>query len=102
MEETNLEILEDENEQSQEEIEKKKRNDYRFELVLFFILGFLLGVTLKTEAVKRITIGFDDYQVSKAEQAYNFEQLKQNVLQAAAQQQTQEAAQDGNINNEQE
>lgn len=33
--------------------------------LLIFILGFLVGVALKSEAQKRATIGFNDYLVPK-------------------------------------
>ena len=36
--------------------------------LLIFILGFLVGVALKSEAQKRITIGFNDYLVPKYKQ----------------------------------
>ena len=47
-----------------------------FELVLVFVLGFLLGVTIKTEAAKRVTIGFNDYKVIQQKQAYDFDLIK--------------------------
>jgi len=54
----------------------KKRSDVLFELVLVFVLGFLLGVTIKTEAAKRVTIGFNDYKVIQQKQAYDFDLIK--------------------------
>lgn len=36
--------------------------------LLIFILGFLVGVAVKSEAQKRITIGFNDYLVSRYKQ----------------------------------
>lgn len=39
--------------------------------LLIFILGFLVGVALKSEAQKRITIGFNDYLVPKYKQDIN-------------------------------
>jgi hypothetical protein len=36
--------------------------------LLIFILGFLVGVALKSEAQKRITIGFNDYLAPKYKQ----------------------------------
>jgi hypothetical protein len=56
-----------------------RRIDFRFELALFLILGFLLGVVIKTEAVKRITIGFNDSSVPSYKQAYDFEKIKEDV-----------------------
>ena len=48
------EIIKEENEDSH----LKRGVDFRLELALFLILGFLLGVVIKTEAVKRVFDGF--------------------------------------------
>lgn len=39
--------------------------------LLIFILGFLVGVAVKTEAKKRITIGYGDYLVSEMKQGFD-------------------------------
>lgn len=39
--------------------------------LLIFILGFLVGVALKSEAQKRVTIGFNDYLTPKYKQDIN-------------------------------
>ncbi|MFA5871347.1 MAG: hypothetical protein WC858_01365 [Parcubacteria group bacterium] len=39
--------------------------------LLILILGFLIGVAVKTEAKKRITIGYDDYTASQMKQGFN-------------------------------
>lgn len=74
--------------QSQQDLVKKKKKDLVFELSLFFILGILIGITVKTEAVKKITIGFNDYQIPAKVQRYNIAELKSNLLRQAAQQKT--------------
>lgn len=66
---------------------KRKRRETAFELGLFFVLGLLIGVTLKTEAVKKITMGFNDYLVSKPAQRYDIDALKKKIEQQYAQQQ---------------
>ena len=77
-----------------EDLIKKKKRDFVFELTLFFILGILIGITVKTEAAKKITIGFNDYQIPAKAQRYNIAELKSNLLrQAAEQQATQDATQ---------
>lgn len=65
---------------------KKKRREAIFEMSLFFILGVLIGVTLKTEAVKKITMGFNDYQIKKVEQSYDMQALKKKLEDQAAEQ----------------
>ncbi|HAV11388.1 MAG TPA: hypothetical protein DCX32_02490 [Candidatus Moranbacteria bacterium] len=64
------------------EINKAKR-DFKIELALFFILGLLLGVTVKTEAAKRITIGFNDYKIDAAADSYNVSEIKKKLVEEA-------------------
>ena len=75
-----------------EVLEKKKRREAIFEMALFFVLGVLLGVTIKTEAVKRITIGFNDYQIVKPLQSYNVTDLKKNLDEQIAKQEADQQA----------
>ena len=80
--------------ETDEVLEKKKRRETLFEMALFLILGILLGITIKTEAVKRITIGFNDYQIKKASQSYDITAIKKDLDdQMAAQQAAQQAQQ---------
>jgi hypothetical protein len=78
------EIIDDE----KKEARLKRGIDFRLELALFLILGFLLGVVVKTEAVKRITIGFNDSSIPSQRQAYDFEKIKEEIAEqnAAAEQ----------------
>lgn len=64
--------------EAQENYEVKKI-DFRFEIVLFLILGFLLGVVIKTEAVKRITFGYNDREVISLKQGYDFQKIKEEI-----------------------
>lgn len=75
---------------SEEDLEKKKKREALFELALFFVLGVLLGITIKTEAVKRITMGFNDYQISSPQNKYDLENIKKEI-EAKEQIQQQEA-----------
>lgn len=59
---------------------KKKKRDFYIELVLFFILGILIGIAVKTEATKRITMGFDDYKMKIFEQGYDINKIQKNLL----------------------
>ena len=47
---------------------KFKITEKTVNFLLIFILGFLVGVALKSEAQKRITIGFNDYLAPKYKQ----------------------------------
>lgn len=107
--EAEQEILASEvDEQIESEVEraKKRRREAIFELGLFFVLGVLIGITLKTEAVKKITMGFNDYQIQKPAQSYDVSALKKkleeefNQQQAAQQAQQEIQAQQGQINPE--
>lgn len=66
---------------------KKKRREIIFEFALFFVLGFLLGVTIKTEAVKKITIGFNDYQIESGKERYDIASIKSELEREAVEQQ---------------
>jgi len=102
-EETNIEIVVEEkleNVQSGQDLEKKKKKDLIFELTLFFILGLLIGITVKTEAVKRITIGFNDYQIPTKTQRYDVAELKRNLFQQAARKQEASSDQQTTGNNQ--
>ncbi|MDO8529542.1 MAG: hypothetical protein Q7S18_02640 [bacterium] len=67
-----------------EETYEVKKIDFRFELVLFLILGFLLGVVIKTEAVKRITFGYNDREVISLKQGYDFQKIKEDIISKSA------------------
>jgi hypothetical protein len=70
--------------ESMEDLEKKRKREVIFELALFLVLGILIGITVKTEAVKRITIGFSDYKIVNGKNAYNIEDIQKNLEQQAA------------------
>jgi len=59
-------------------MDNKKINLY-IELALFLILGFLLGSVIKTEAAKKVTIGFGDYTAPALKQGYDFTQIQKNL-----------------------
>lgn len=80
----------------QEMLKKMKVDDFKFELTLFLILGFLLGFTIKTEAVKKITIGFNDYKITRVKQSYDFAALKEALDAQSAQKQDAASAPDNN------
>lgn len=71
---------------------KRKRKEMIFEFALFCILGILLGITIKTEAVKRITIGFNDYQIETEKQRYDISVMKKNLEQQALEAQSAQQA----------
>ncbi len=63
-------------------VKKMKINEKTINYLLIFILGFLVGVAVKTEARKRITIGYDDYLVSQMKQ--DFDLMKSQVSRASS------------------
>jgi hypothetical protein len=73
-------------EQPLPQIRKRKKTDLYIELVLFFILGILIGITLKTEAEKRVTIGYNDYQMSINKQDYDINKLQADLIKKSAEQ----------------
>lgn len=52
-------------------IKKMKINEKSINFILILILGFLVGVAVKTEAKKRVTIGYNDYLVSEMKQGFD-------------------------------
>ncbi|MCK9379293.1 MAG: hypothetical protein M0P97_04095 [Candidatus Moranbacteria bacterium] len=58
----------------------RKSSDRKVELALFLILGFLLGVMLKTEAVKKLTIGFNDYLVTAVANEIDINQIQKDAM----------------------
>lgn len=60
---------------------KKRRKDLYVELFLFFVLGTLIGITVKTEAAKRITMGYNDYQMEIGKQDYNINKIQTDLTQ---------------------
>jgi hypothetical protein len=73
---------------TQEQLARKAKSELRSRLILTFVLGFLIGIAFKTEALKRITIGYEDYLMKIKSQNYNI-----NEIQIALEKQAQEAAQ---------
>ena len=76
------------------EDEKKRRTDIYIEFALIFILGILIGVAVKTEAAKRITIGFDDYKMKISSQDYDINKMQAELVKKniEASQETQDPA----------
>ena len=73
-------------------IEKSKSGqDVAIEVALFLILGFLIGFTIKTQATRTMTIGFDDYKIKESRQAYDLDAIKKAFYAEAARQQAQDA-----------
>ncbi len=64
-----------------------KRMSTKVEWILILILGFLLGVAIKTEAAKRITIGFNDYKVESLRQDYDISKIQGDLIEKAKSQQ---------------
>ncbi len=69
-----------------------KINERTINYLLILILGFLVGVAVKTEAKKKVTIGYDDYLVSDMKQGFDL--MKDEM--APAQQGQEESAQPEN------
>ncbi len=59
--------------------DSKKSGIAKKEIIFLLVLGFLVGAVIKTEAAKRITIGFEDYKAKNFEQAYDFEKIQKEL-----------------------
>ncbi len=59
---------------------EKGRADFYIEIALIFVLGILIGIAVKTEAVKRITMGYNDYQIKIEDDRYSISQLEKDLI----------------------
>jgi len=57
-----------------------KINERTVNYLLILILGFLVGVAVKTEAKKKVTIGYNDYLVSEMKQGFDL--MKKEIVPA--------------------
>lgn len=74
------ELKSEEEPDDKEKIARRRKWNFYFELALFFILGILVGVAFKTEASKKITIGFDDNKMQSVREDYNINQLQADLI----------------------
>jgi len=80
-EENKIKDAEIESVENDEEREKnRKRVDFLIEMALLLILGILIGIAVKTEANKRITIGFNDYKMKIPQNIYNINKMQIDVM----------------------
>ncbi len=68
----------------------KSKKDWKVELMLFLILGVLLGIVIKTEASKRITMGYEDYKTPLGEQVYSVNEIQKELAEKAKEEPTDE------------
>jgi hypothetical protein len=78
-----------------------KKMSTKVEWILILILGFLLGVAIKTEATKRITIGFSDYKVESLRQDYDISKIQNELIEKAKSQKEAGPEQPSNTENQQ-
>jgi hypothetical protein len=86
---------ENENQKPQPDTSKKEKRDFIIEMALFLILGILMGVSIKLEAVKRITIGFDDYKMKPYAQQVDINSLQEQAKNKAIEDAAKQAEQQG-------
>ena len=96
-------LVEDPKEEIAEEKEKKpSKAEFYIELALFLILGLLIGIAAKTESLKRVAIGFDDYKMNIYQSDYNINSLQVEVAKKRAEElKKQQESQKQNAQNEQ-
>lgn len=58
----------------------KGKVDFFIEIALIFVLGILIGIAVKTEAIKRITMGYNDYQIKIEDDRYSISQLEKDLI----------------------
>ncbi|MCX6762063.1 MAG: hypothetical protein NTY33_04490 [Candidatus Moranbacteria bacterium] len=77
------EVMTADAELDREALAKKMKAEFRSRLILTFILGLLIGIAVKTEALKKITIGYDDYLMKIKSQSYNINDIQTNLQKQA-------------------
>src|SRR3989344_1880343 len=65
------------------EIEELKKKNFTINLALYLIMGILLGVIVKTEAMKRVVVGFDDYKLAGIRRDYVINKLEKDLIEKA-------------------
>lgn len=70
----------------------KSKKNYRTEIILILIIGILVGIMVKAEALKKLSIGFSDYRVKGGAQEYDLEEIEKKLIEESKKQQ-EEAAQ---------
>ncbi len=97
MEETEKKDIQDA-EISQIDKEENAKKNYRTEIILIFVIGLLIGVMAKAEAIKKLSIGFNDYKVEARAQGYDIEAIEKSLFEeseeAAAQEETGDDSED--------
>lgn len=56
---------------------------YRTEMILILIIGLLLGIMIKAEALKSLSIGFSDYRVKGGKQGYDTVAIEKKMKEEA-------------------
>lgn len=75
---------EDDAVESEEKVIKPSKAEFYIELALFLILGLLIGIAIKTESIKRIAIGYEDYKMNIYESDYNINTMQVEVAKKRA------------------
>ena len=89
------EIKEEETEKEPvaEIVPEKMKVSFKNKMILLAIFGILLGFVIKTEAAKKITVGFEDYKLLGVEKLYDINDLQKGLeLQKKLQEEEQQKA----------
>jgi len=78
------EEIKENNAEAEGNLEKNQKKDFYIEVILMLVLGILIGVAVKTEAAKRITIGSDDYRMKFFADTYNLNNLEKELAKSQA------------------
>ncbi len=46
-------------------VDEESKQTTSTRLIALFVIGVLIGITIKTHAIQKITMGFDDYKIHK-------------------------------------
>lgn len=57
----------------------KEQGFFQGRLFLIFLVGFILGISLKNIAIDRITIGYNDYKLENLKSNYIFDKKSDSL-----------------------
>lgn len=86
-----VEEIKEPSEEREDNRGKNQKKDFYVEIILMLVLGILIGIAVKTEAAKRITIGSDDYKMKFSANAYNLNNLEKELAKTQVEAQKVEA-----------
>lgn len=59
---------------------KSRKTELYIELGLIFMFGFFVGIAIKNEAEKKVTIGFEDYKMKMQPRSFLLNRMQDEIM----------------------